>query len=140
MILNISSNELTHSSLPDIKDILSKTKLVEFNISRNRLGNKGIKALGDLYKSHNYEIENLDISYLDFNSEGFKYFLDSFKAAANLRGINFEGNSIGDFDESLKSIYNFFQCCVNLRSISFSKCELDDEAAKILSKPLTRAR
>lgn len=53
----------------------------------------------DIIKTNQFDFEKLDISNCDFNHEGFSLMVDALKQTFSVKYLNFEGNSIGNFDE-----------------------------------------
>lgn len=117
--LNLKNNGFSRNGYSYIKQVIFNSRLLELNVSDNRLGNFGITELEVLKMS---EIHKLNLSNTDMESEGLcnlLFIIKDCKSVANviLDRNNFSHNWFRRIEESVTNNRS-------LKSLSLSGCSI----------------
>ena len=135
--INISNNRLSCVSLPQIISQISTKSLLFLDISSNKLGDKGCRALSSFFQLPN-ALSNLNISScLLSNSNLSRLFSALGSRKQTLVGLNISSNAINiEGTESIKR-YLMTDLC-SMQSLNLSWNELGSGGGKLIAEALKK--
>lgn len=114
---------------------ISDLKLTHFSAGRDRLENKGIKALAEVFiKMESLEI--IDVPQNGIKKEGMLALIKSFKNNKNLREIYIHDNWVKD--EAATDAADYFKEAANLERVNISDTDMGGESALAIVKGLNQ--
>ena len=139
--LNVANNTIGARGAEILAKVAAKSKLIELNLSGNRIGNEGVDyvsaLLGGTYEG-GCSIVKLDLSKNEITSKGAGKIYSSLKTNGTLTHLNLEGNPFGA--QSTYNLYSFLADNVVLSQLNLSNCELRNDFAIVLSDGLGKNR
>ena len=131
--ISVANNGIEYKGLLEGLECIKETKLLTFDISGNKIMNKGVITFCD-YLNNFTSLHFLNISECGIEFKGFSYLLNTLKYIKRLESLNISGNNLKN-DEYFDHVFTLFRS-INLRYLNMSKCFLGDKSGGILGKCL----
>ena len=122
--LKIPQNEIEEKGIIQGLQLFTYSirKLMNLDISKNKIGNEGLFTITDQLKFFP-NLCSLNISYCGIEYEGFQYLIKNIHRKLEI--LNVSGNNLkSNFYDSLKPFFSF----IGIRNLIMSKCHLGDKS------------
>ena len=137
--LNLSKNDVGPSLSDSLLGCLGSCKLMELDIAGNRLGNKGLMTLANVFWASEKRIcklKKLNIADNNFEWPGLSRLFDSLNKNLYLETLILDNNSLSG--KAVMCMVNFLWENESIRYLSMNNCRLETDACDALSNGLDR--
>jgi hypothetical protein len=138
LCLNLSSNNCTGKSLERLPAVLSKTTIIQLDLSNNKLKKEGAALLGksiQTFKGINREGLNLVMENTQIGADVNLIFA-AFGRDTNIAKLNLSNNSLANVD--IIRLEHALSNNVKLMELNLSHCKLGEVGGRILSLGLQK--
>uniref|UniRef100_A0A8C1DKC3 NACHT domain-containing protein n=1 Tax=Cyprinus carpio carpio TaxID=630221 RepID=A0A8C1DKC3_CYPCA len=135
--LKLNINSITEKGFAALTSVFisNPSKLIELDLSGNKLGNSGIEMICILLRNPQCSLKKLKLSDCSVTEEGYKTLTLSLKSNSNLIELDLTGNDPGQ--SGVQGLIDLLRggCC-KLKTVKFLKSPAAQEACDYLSQVL----